>query len=117
MFGASALLCAGALLIGDASPSLFHASVHDTLATLPLVLTAAACLLARAVRRSRPVEWAKAMALALAFLFWAASQICVRGATSTLFNDLAIGLFVLDVFLATLGPTSTVPEATASKAA
>jgi|SRR5580692_3807235 hypothetical protein len=109
--GALALSCVAALLIADASPGLVRAAVHDVLATLPLVLTAAACLLVQAARRSRPVEWAKAVALALAFFFWAASQICVCRGTSMLFNDLAIALFVLDVFLAIAAPHPASHEA------
>jgi hypothetical protein len=106
-----ALLSVGALLICDASPAHFPANVHDTLATLPLVLAAAAFLLLQAVRRARLAEWAKATILAVAFLFWGASQIWVDRTIAMLFNDIAVALFVLDVVLAVFGwPSDTIPE-------
>jgi hypothetical protein len=110
VIGALALLSVGVLLICDASPRLFPANVHDTLATLPLVLTAIAVLF-QAIRRARPVEWAKALVLALAFFFWAASQIWVQRETAMLFNDVAVALFVLDVVLVIAGrPAETTPR-------
>jgi len=110
VIGALALLSVGALLICDASPRLFPANVHDTLATLPLVLTAIAVLF-QAIRPARPLEWAKALILALAFFFWAASQIWVQRETATLFNDVAVALFVLDVVLVIAGrPAETAPR-------
>jgi hypothetical protein len=110
VIGALALLSVGALLIYDAAPRLFPANVHDTLATLPLVLTAIAVLF-QAMRHARPVEWAKALILALAFFFWAASQIWVQRETAMLFNDLAVALFVLDVVLVIASrPAATPPR-------
>jgi hypothetical protein len=97
--GVLTLLNISLLWLCDAYPRLFPRNAHDTLATLPLVLIALAYLLFQAVRRARPIEWVKAAIVALAFLFWAGNQICVDRATATLFNDVAIGLFVVDVFL------------------
>ena len=37
--------------------------------------------------------------LAAAFLFWAANQLWPDSSRAMLFNDIAIGLFILDVFL------------------
>jgi hypothetical protein len=45
----------------------------------------------------------RAMLLAAAFLFWAANQFWPNLPQASLFNDIAIGLFVLDVFLAMVG--------------
>jgi hypothetical protein len=45
----------------------------------------------------------KAILLAVAFLFWAANQLWPELPQATLFNDLAIALFVLDVFLTMIG--------------
>ncbi len=45
------------------------------------------------------MEMAKAIMLAAAFLFWAANQFWPSLPEATLFNDIAIALFVLDVFL------------------
>jgi hypothetical protein len=110
--GAAALLSVGALLVGDAAPRLFPADIHKMLSTLPLVLTAVASLLLPAARRARPAEWGKAVVLAFAFFFWAASQIWVDKPTSTLFNDVAVALFVLDVVLVIMGgPTNAVSAA------
>src|SRR5215469_7744193 len=64
-----------------------------------LALIAVTYLLYQAVRRPRPAELLKAMLLAAAFLLWAANQFRPLASAATLCNDLAIALFVLDVFL------------------
>lgn len=52
----------------------------------------------------RPLaELAKAILLAAAFLFWAANQLWPNLPQASLFNDVAIGLFVLDVFFVIAG--------------
>jgi hypothetical protein len=56
------------------------------------------------------LEFAKAAMLAVAFLFWAANQIWPNLPQATLFNDIAIGLFVLDVFLVIIGWPATSPD-------
>jgi hypothetical protein len=48
--------------------------------------------------------------LAIAFLFWAANQLWPGSAYATLFNDVAIALFVLDVFLVIVGWPATSPD-------
>ncbi|HTW30169.1 MAG TPA: hypothetical protein VMD76_00725, partial [Candidatus Sulfotelmatobacter sp.] len=40
---------------------------------------------------------------AMAFLFWAANQMWPELPQAMLFNDLAIALFVTDIFLVTIG--------------
>jgi hypothetical protein len=40
------------------------------------------------------------MLLAAAFLFWSANQFWPESPRATLFNDLAVALFVIDVWLA-----------------
>jgi hypothetical protein len=52
----------------------------------------------------------KAILLALAFLFWAANQFWPESPRSTLYNDLAIALFVLDVFFVIVGWPSNLPD-------
>jgi hypothetical protein len=101
--GGLTLLAVTLLLVCDVSPGLFPSNAHDILAALPLVLVAFAYLLLQAARRAPPVVWAKALLLALAFLFWAANQIWVDRAAAMLFNDIAIGLFVVDIFLVIIG--------------
>jgi hypothetical protein len=48
--------------------------------------------------------------LAVAFLFWAANQLWPDLRQATLFNDIAIALFVLDVFLVMIGWPATSPD-------
>jgi hypothetical protein len=94
------LLSVGVLLVWDLVPGLFPAKAHDFLAALPLAMIACVCLLYEAVRRPSRSELVKAILLACAFLFWAANQLWPTLPHATLFNDLAIALFVFDVFLA-----------------
>jgi len=94
------LISVGVLLVWDLVPGLFPAKAHDFLAALPLAMIACVCLLYEAVRRPSRSELVKAILLACAFLFWAANQLWPSLAHATLFNDLAIALFVFDVFLA-----------------
>ena len=94
------LISVGVLLVWDIVPALFPANAHDILAALPLAMIACACLVYEAVRRPSRSELIKAILLACAFLFWAANQLWPTLRQATLFNDLAIALFVFDVFLA-----------------
>lgn len=91
------------LLAWDVRPELFPPRAHDVLGALPLALIAVTYLVHEAVRRARPLEFLKALLLALAFLFWAANQLLPDAPRATLFNDLAIALFVLDVFWVLVG--------------
>ena len=112
LFASLTLLSVGLLLTCDALPRRFSAEAHDSLAALPLVLIAVAYVVYQAVRRAPPMEWVKTATLVLAFLFWAANQLCTDRKLSTLFNDIAIAAFVLDVFLVIVGwPRSLAREA------
>ncbi len=91
------------LLVQDAVPRLFPPASHDLLAAFSLAMIATAYMVFQLVRRSASMEMAKAIMLAAAFLFWAANQFWPRLPEATLFNDIAIGLFVLDVFLVISG--------------
>lgn len=91
------------LIAWDAYPRAFPARAHDLLGALPLALIAVTYLLYQAVRRTRPAEFLKAMILAAAFLLWAANQFWPKSSSATLLNDLAIALFVIDVFLIVAG--------------
>jgi len=97
------LVSVGVLLLWDAFPGLFPANAHGLLAGLPLAMIACTCLVYEAVRRPARSEVVKAVLLACAFLFWAANQLWPALRPATLFNDIAIALFVLDVFLAMTG--------------
>jgi hypothetical protein len=97
------LVSVGMLLVWDVLPGLFPAKAHDFLAAFPLAMIACTCLVYEAVRRPSRSELVKAILLAFAFLFWAANQLWPTLRHATLFNDIAIALFVFDVFLAMTG--------------
>ncbi len=103
------LLSVAVLLLWDARPRLFPAKAHDFLAAFPLALIACACLVYEAVRRPARSEVVKAILLACAFLFWAANQFWPSLRQATLFNDIAIALFVFDVFLAMISRPAATP--------
>jgi hypothetical protein len=91
------------LLIWDAAPDELPGRAHDLLAAIPLASIAVACLLHSLLRRSTFQDLLKSCALAAAFLFWSANQLWPNHPQATLFNDIAIALFVVDAFLAILG--------------
>ena len=109
-FGQLALVSVLLLIAWDAYPRAFPARAHDLLGAVPLALIAVTYLLYQAVRRPRPAELLKAMLLAAAFLLWAANQFRPQASAATLCNDLAIALFVLDVFLVVAGWPGTRPR-------
>ena len=98
------------LLAGDAWPRLFPALSHNLAGALPLVLIALAYLTYQVARGPTPAEIAKALLLATAFLFWAANQFWSDEPHATIFNDVAIALFVFDVFLVIAGWPRTCPD-------
>jgi hypothetical protein len=100
----------GLLLFWDAFPRLFPAGAHALLGALPLGLIAFAYLVYQSICRPTRREIVRAVILAVAFLFWSANQLWPDLSAATLFNDLAIALFVLDVFLVIVGWPSPAPE-------
>ena len=108
--GAVALASVAALFLWDAVPTLFPSRSHDWLGAFPLALIAVAYLVYQSVRRPGAAELFKGVLLAIAFLFWAANQLWPDAAAATLFNDIAIGLFVLDVFLVMIGWPASSPD-------
>jgi hypothetical protein len=91
------------LLVQDGAPRLFPALGHEFLAAFSLSAIACAYLIFQIANRPAAGELAKALLLAAAFLFWAANQYWPNLPQASLFNDIAIGLFVLDVFLVIAG--------------
>ena len=98
------------LLAWDAFPGLFPARAHDSLAAFPLAMIAFTYLVYQAAHRPARLEVVKAVLLAIAFLFWAANQFWPDLRQATLFNDIAIALFVLDVFLVLIGWPGSSPD-------
>jgi hypothetical protein len=103
ILGGLTLLAAAGLLFQDAIPGLFEAKSHSMLSAFALAAIAFAYLIHQCARRRERGELLKAILLAAAFLFWAANQLWPSLPQAALFNDLAVGLFVLDVFLAIVG--------------
>ena len=98
------------LFVWDALPHLFPARAHNVLGAFPLAAIAIAYLVYQSVLRPARLEVLKAILLAIAFLFWAANQLLPDLPQATLFNDIAIGLFVFDVFLVMIGWPATSPN-------
>jgi hypothetical protein len=99
-----------ALLVWDAYPNLFPSSAHDFLGTFPLAMIAVSYLVYQSVHGPGLKEWLKAILLAVAFLFWAANQFWPNPRQAIVFNDIAIALFVLDVFLVIVGWPAGSPD-------
>jgi hypothetical protein len=110
LLGAVTLAGVVALLVWDVAPALFPARAHDLLGAFPLAMIALAYLIYQIVHQPSPAEWFKAILLALAFLFWSANQFWPNPHQATVFNDIAIALFVFDVFLVIVGWPSASPD-------
>ena len=110
ILGGAALLSVAVLFVRDALPTLFDGHAHELLGAIPLALIALAYLLYQGAHRPAPREWIKALILAVAFLFWAANQLRPDMRQAGLFNDIAIALFVLDVFLVMIGWPAAAPD-------
>lgn len=109
------LAAVAALLVSDAVPRLFPARSHDFLAAFSLGTIALAYVVHQFAHRPAALEFAKALMLAIAFLFWAANQFWPNLPQTTLFNDIAIALFVLDVFLVIIGWPRSSPRSSFAK--
>jgi hypothetical protein len=110
ILGAVTLVDVAVLFAWDAFPHRFPARSHDVLAASSLTMIAVAYLVYQAVHRPPPRELAKAVMLAVAFLFWAANQLWPNLPQATLFNDIAIALFVMDIFLVMAGWPASSPD-------
>jgi hypothetical protein len=110
ILGIITLLDVGVLFVWDAFPGLFPARSHDFLAAFSLGMIAVAYLVYQIAHRPAPLEFLKAAMLAVAFLFWGANQLWPNLPQATLFNDVAIALFVLDLFLVMAGWPASSPD-------
>jgi hypothetical protein len=109
-FAALTLVTVVALLVWDLAPNVFPVHAHDVLGAVPLALIALSFLIYQAPRRLNRLEVVKTTALVAAFLFWAANQFLPNSPHATLFNDVAIALFVLDVVLSIVGWPPVLPR-------
>jgi hypothetical protein len=110
ILGIITLVDVGVLFVWDAFPGMFPARSHDFLAAFSLGMIAVAYMVYQIAHRPARLEFVKAAMLALAFLFWAANQLWPVSPVATLFNDIAIALFVLDVFLVMVGWPASSPD-------
>lgn len=110
ILGVVTLVSVALLLLWDIRPSLFSANAHDFLGGFPLAMIAIAYLWYQSGHKLSKVDAAKAITLAAAFLFWAANQYWPNSPHATLYNDIAIALFVLDVFWVIVGWPANAPD-------
>jgi uncharacterized membrane protein len=110
IIGVITLAATGVLLAWDAFPGYFPARTHDLLAAFPLAAIALAYLVYQTAHRPPFRELVKAVLLSAAFVFWAANQLWPDAPQATLLNDLAVALFVLDIFLVMIGWPATSPD-------
>ena len=110
ILGSLTLLSVAVLLAWDIVPTRFPANAHAVLGALPLVMIAISYLVYQSVHRPPRRELVKAILLAAAFVLWAANQLWPDSALATFWNDMAIALFVLDVFLVIVGWPATSPD-------
>jgi hypothetical protein len=110
ILGVVTLSSVALLLTLDAFPALVPAKAHDRVAAFALGMIAFAYLVYQSAHRPPWRELLKAVLLAMAFVFWAANQVWPDPRQAILFNDLAIALFVLDVFLVMTGWPASSPD-------
>jgi hypothetical protein len=110
VLGVITLVVVAAVLFSDAFPQVLPGRGHDRLAAASLAMIAFSYLVYQAAHRPGWKEWVKAILLAAAFVFWAANQAWPDTRQAILLNDMAIALFVLDVFLVMVGWPSGSPD-------
>lgn len=98
-----ALAFAAVLVIQDLTTGFLESPAHQVIPAAPLAIIAVAHLVHQAIKHPSLLETLKAIALAAAFLLWAPYQLSPTFPHVAVFNDLAIGLFVVDVVLVIVG--------------
>lgn len=116
ILGTATLAGVAVLLSWDAFPGLFPAGSHKVLAAFSLAMIAIAYLTYQIPHRPPAMELLKAIMLAFAFLFWAANQLWPDLPQATLCNDIAIALFVFDLFLVITGRRRSSPDGSFAEA-
>lgn len=97
------------LVAWEVWPRWFPATAHAVVAAIPLAAIALLYLLHQRLQRAGRAQIARAALVALAFLFWAANQLWWDRPSATLFNDIAIAAFVVDLVLGMIQRPSTRP--------
>lgn len=87
------------LLVWDVAPARFPSRSHDLLGATPLLAIAASYFALQVVHKPSRLGWLRATLVVGAFVAWAANQCWPRHALAMLWNDVAIALFVIDIFL------------------
>lgn len=116
ILGVITLAAVAALLLTDALPLRFSVRCHDCLAAFSLAMIAAAYLAYQLALRPAPPELLKAALLAAAFLFWSANQVWPVAHQAVVFNDVAVALFVFDIFLVIVGWPPSAPDRSCAEA-
>lgn len=97
--GSIAVLSLVPLLAWDAAPARFPSRSHDVLGAGPLFAIAVAYFAQQLVQRPPLLGWMRAAIVVAAFVAWAANQYLPDHGLATPWNDIAIALFVIDIFL------------------
>jgi MFS family permease len=110
VLGIVTLASVAVVFVWNVVPQFFPARTYDFVGAFSLAMIAVAYLVYQAAHRPPAREFAKAVMLAVAFLFWAGNQFWPNARCAVLLNDVAIALFVLDVFLVIIGWPPTSPD-------
>lgn len=99
LIGVFTLAALSILALRDVFPGVFPGWAHDFLAAFSLSAIALAYLAYQLACRPTCAQFLRAIMVAAAFFFWAANQYWSSLPQAAIFNDIAIGLFVVDLFL------------------
>jgi hypothetical protein len=106
VFAVAAVLLLAPLVAWNLAPARFSAHAHDRLAALPLALISVSHLLWQVGRRAGRLQLVQALMLSTGFLLWSATQLWPDAPRALLWNDVAIVLFVVDLWLAIARPAT-----------
>jgi hypothetical protein len=99
------------LLAWDVAPARFPSRSHDLLGAVPLFAIAASHFAQQVVQKTSRFGWVRAAIVVAAFVAWAVNQYWPEHALATLWNDIAIALFVVDIFLSVASAPDRISEA------
>jgi hypothetical protein len=100
LLATAALVALGPLVAWNLAPGSFGPRAHDGLAALPLGLVALAQFLHQQGQRPGRLPLLQAAMLSTGFCLWAATQLWPGWPHALVLNDVAIVLFVVELFLA-----------------